>query len=245
MAAAVAYCTQLLAADSPIGPDRTDPRPLRDRIFFFAGGDLARDNYFAWSGIVAAPQGLLHEDGPRLRVMAGTGRYRYRTGAVASGVNEGRIVSGELMLGFRRAIGQTIATLFIGAHIENQTLAAPIPVIAPRALQSAPRWHSNSSIASTQASSPRRPRRPQRSIAVIMHARRSRTNIRRGLPRELRRRSMATFATTNRAPDSSYKNVTGERPSRFRAVIFLIPTRAAAPTRHCRCSRLTDFNHVR
>jgi len=127
MAAAVAYCSQLLAADSPIGLDRADPRPLRDRIFFFAGGDLARDNYFAWSGIVAAPQGLLHEDGPRLRIMAGTGRYRYRTGAVASGVNEGRIVSGELMLGFRRAIGQTIATLFIGAHIENQTLAAPDP----------------------------------------------------------------------------------------------------------------------
>jgi hypothetical protein len=29
------------------------------------------------------------------------------------------------MLGFRRAIGQTISTFFIGAHIENQTLAAP------------------------------------------------------------------------------------------------------------------------
>ena len=127
VAAASVYCPQLLAADSPIGLDRVDPRPLMDRIFFFAGGDLARDNYFAWSGIVAAPQGLLHEDGPRLRVMAGTGRYRYRTGAVASGVNEGRIVSGELMLGFRRTIGETIATLFIGAQIENQTLAAPDP----------------------------------------------------------------------------------------------------------------------
>jgi hypothetical protein len=125
--AASAYCPPLLAADSALRLDRVDPRPLRDRIFFFAGGDIARDNYFGWSGVTAAPQGLLSEDGPRIRAMAGAGRYKYRTGEVASGINEGRIISGELMLGFRRIIGATIATFFIGGHVENQTLAAPDP----------------------------------------------------------------------------------------------------------------------
>jgi hypothetical protein len=125
--AASMTATPIHAADSSPQLDRLDPRPLKNRIFFFAGGDLARDNYFAWSGVAAAPHGLLDEDGPRFRLLAGTGRYRYRTPAVAGGVNEGRIISGELMLGFRRTVGGTIATLLLGGHVENQTLASPDP----------------------------------------------------------------------------------------------------------------------
>lgn len=115
----------LFAADSPLRPDRIEPPPLKNRIFFFAGGDIARDSHYAWSGIVGAPQGILQEDGPRFRIMAGTGRYTYRTGAVAGGINEGRVTSGEVMLGFRRMIGATIATIFVGGHVEDQKLAAP------------------------------------------------------------------------------------------------------------------------
>jgi hypothetical protein len=125
--AACIFCAPLRAADTPLGLDRAHPHPLKNRVFFFAGGDLAHDNYFTWSGVVAAPLGLLSNDGVRLRAAAGAGRYRYRTGAVASGVNEGRIISGELMLGFRHSIGETVATFFLGGHVENQTLASPDP----------------------------------------------------------------------------------------------------------------------
>lgn len=125
--AASLFCTPLLAADTLARMDRAEPPPLKNRVFFFAGGDIARDSFFAWSGVVGAPRGQLHEDGPRFRLMAGAGRYRYRTGAVASGVNEGRIVSGEAMLGYRRAFGPMTATVFIGAHIEEQRLAARDP----------------------------------------------------------------------------------------------------------------------
>jgi hypothetical protein len=125
--AAALLCTPLLAADTPPRLDRIDPQPLKNRVFFFAGGDVARDSFFAWSGVVGAPLVQLHEDGPRFRLMAGTGRYRYRTGAVPSGINEGRIVSGESMLGYRRALGPTMAKAFIGAHVEEQRLAAPDP----------------------------------------------------------------------------------------------------------------------
>lgn len=127
LTAAGLLCTPLRAADSPLRPDRIEAPTLKNRIFFFAGGDIARDSHFAWSGVVGAPQGLLQEDGPRFRVMGGAGRYRYRTAAVPGGINEGRITSGEVMLGFRRMIGGTIATLFVGGHIENQKLAAPDP----------------------------------------------------------------------------------------------------------------------
>ena len=75
----------------PLRPDRIEPPPHKNRIFFFAGGDIARDSHYAWGGIVGAPQGILQEDGPRFRIMAGTGRYTYRTGAAAGGINEGRI----------------------------------------------------------------------------------------------------------------------------------------------------------
>jgi hypothetical protein len=114
-------------ADSSPRPDYLEAQPLKNRIFFFAGGDVVSDSHFAWSGIGGALSQNLHEDGPRFRIAGSVGRYRYRTGAVAGGVNEGRVTSGELMIGFQRTYGPTIATAFIGAHVEDQKLAAPDP----------------------------------------------------------------------------------------------------------------------
>jgi hypothetical protein len=130
LAWALASGTPALAADSPLRPDwhvSKHPAGLRDRIAFFAGGDLARDSAFAWSGVIAASAGKLHENGFRFRLMAGKGRYRYRTLAVATGVNRGEVTSGEMLFGFRQAIGATIVTALVGGHIESQKLEAPDP----------------------------------------------------------------------------------------------------------------------
>jgi hypothetical protein len=127
LSAACFLCTPLLAADTAPRPDYLEQQPLKNRIFFFAGGDVASDSHFAWSGIGGAPSHNLHEDGPRFRILGGVGRYRYRTEAVAGGINEGRVTSGEVLFGFQRTYGSTIATAFIGAHVEDQKLAAPDP----------------------------------------------------------------------------------------------------------------------
>lgn len=120
-------CAPARAADSAPRPDLPPLPSLKNRVFLFSGGDVAGDAFFLWSGVVGAPQGFLHEDGPRFRMLVGAGRYRYRTDAVAGGVNEGRILSGELMAGYRLTAGETVATLFAGAHMENQNLVAPDP----------------------------------------------------------------------------------------------------------------------
>lgn len=117
-----------LGADSLARLDsRWKHQSLHNRLFFFAGGDIATDSAFAWSGIVAAPSGTLHEDGWRVRLAGGAGRYRYRTAAVPGGVNEADVVSGEVMAGYRFTHANMIATVFMGAHVENQRLHAPDP----------------------------------------------------------------------------------------------------------------------
>lgn len=126
--AAVLLCAPAFAADSSMRLDeRWHSHPLRDRIFFFAGGDIASNSAFTWTGFTAAPLGLLEEDGWRIRVAGGGGRYRYRTGNVAGGVNEADVMSGELMTGYRFSVGGGTATFYVGGHIENQNLAAPDP----------------------------------------------------------------------------------------------------------------------
>lgn len=126
--AAALLCTPGLAADSSMRLDeRWHSHPLRDRIFFFAGTDIASDSAFGWSGVVAAPVGLLQEDGWRLRVAGAAGRYHYRTGNVAGGINEADALSGELMAGFRVSVGDGSATIYAGLHVEDQRLAAPDP----------------------------------------------------------------------------------------------------------------------
>lgn len=131
MLAAALLCAPVLAADSSMRLDeRWHSHPLRDRIFFFAGTDIASDSAFGWSGLVAAPLGFLEENGWRVRIAGGGGRYRYRTGNVVGGVNQARVMSGELLLGYRFSIGDGSATVYAGLHVENQRLAAPDPAHA-------------------------------------------------------------------------------------------------------------------
>lgn len=126
MAAMSVFCPAVRAGDRAIDLieiDMTAPPPPADRLFFFSGGDIARDSRFVWAGLVTAPLGYLQDDGLRVRVAGGGGRYRYRTNAVPGGTNDAQLVSGELLLGYRHAIGSTAITAYLGAHVESQLLA--------------------------------------------------------------------------------------------------------------------------
>ena len=128
LTATILCCIPARGADSTVRPDLS-PRmhPFRERLLFFAGADVARDSTYGWTGLVAAPVGLLHEDGLRLRVMGGAGAYRYRTGNVPGGVNAAATVSAELMVGYRFSLAGTFITTYVGGHVENQSLATADP----------------------------------------------------------------------------------------------------------------------
>jgi hypothetical protein len=127
VAASCTCASPVLAGDASIRADFLSADYLKRRIFFFAGLDVARDSAFGWAGVTAAPIGLLSEDGLRLRIMGGAGRYRYRTTAVPGGINEGNVGSGEILLGFRSSLRDVSVTAYLGAHVEDQRLAAPDP----------------------------------------------------------------------------------------------------------------------
>ncbi len=129
---AFALATAVLAACLASAAFAADPVPsfadlLKNRLFLFGGFDVAPDSSFGWTGIVLAPWSRLDEDGLRLRVMGGLGRYRYRTDAVAGGVNEGTVSSGEIMLGWRRAFDPTVVVVYLGGQIEEHQLRDPDP----------------------------------------------------------------------------------------------------------------------
>jgi hypothetical protein len=124
-AAVLAAClaSSAFAAD----PSSSFADSLKSRLFLFGGFDVTRDSSFVWTGIVLAPWSRLDEDGVRLRVMGGIGRYRYNTDAVASGVNEGIVSSGEIMFGWRRAFDRIVVVAYLGGQIEEHQLRDPDP----------------------------------------------------------------------------------------------------------------------
>lgn len=127
VAASCTCASPALAGDAAIRTDFLSADHLKRRIFFFSGLDVARDSAFGWAGLTAAPIGLLSEDGLRIRIMGGAGRYRYRTSSVPGGSNEGNVGSGEILLGFHGSLREVSFTAYLGAHLEDQRLAAPDP----------------------------------------------------------------------------------------------------------------------
>jgi hypothetical protein len=67
------------------------------------------------------------EDGIRIRIFGGHGRYRYDAGAVPGGINTGQITSGELLIGQRIAFDAVTLVAYAGAHVEHHALLAADP----------------------------------------------------------------------------------------------------------------------
>lgn len=94
---------------------------------FFGGIDAAKANTFAWMGVTWAPMGVLAEDGWRVRLVGGAGRYSYQTQAAPGGINDANVFSGEVLGGYRKTFGNVFGRklylgAFAGLHYEDQLL---------------------------------------------------------------------------------------------------------------------------
>lgn len=116
-----------VAADeaSEEGSKRRDP--WADRIYFYAGVDAARDTSYAWAGAAWSPFGKMNEEGFRLRVQGGAGRYSYRTDDVPGGWNNASKMEGELLLGRQFLAGAHALALYGGIALRQDTLDHPDP----------------------------------------------------------------------------------------------------------------------
>jgi hypothetical protein len=100
---------------------------LYQKADFFGGIDMAKATSFAWMGATYAPMGTLVEDGWRVRLMGGAGRYSYQTSFVPGGINDATAFSAELLGGYRKTFDNLFGNkLYVGAfaglHYEDQIL---------------------------------------------------------------------------------------------------------------------------
>jgi hypothetical protein len=103
---------------------------LHRKADFFGGIDLANAVTFAWAGANYAPFANLDEDGWRLRIIGGAGRYTYLSSIVPGGVNDANVYTAELLGGYRRTFedifGRRVYVgAFVGVNYESQMLALP------------------------------------------------------------------------------------------------------------------------
>jgi hypothetical protein len=94
---------------------------------FFGGLDMAKATNFAWMGVTYSPIGVIADDGWRVRLMGGAGRYTYRTSVSPDGINDAMAFSGEVLGGYRKTFndlwGQRLYVgAFAGVHYEDQIL---------------------------------------------------------------------------------------------------------------------------
>jgi len=106
----------------PAEADEARRDPLRDRLYFFTGMDVARDNAYGWAGTAWAPFTRMDEEGPRLRTKTGGGRYLYRTSAVPGGWNGANKLEGELLAGWQWLRGPHALAVYVGANVVDNAL---------------------------------------------------------------------------------------------------------------------------
>jgi hypothetical protein len=116
-----------VAGDEPLRIEIPSNNLLENRVYFFSGLDVTRDSMFGWAGVTAAPFSMLDEDGWRLRILGGIGRYRYRTSATLSGSNDATLAGAEILSGFLSSFTSGALTVYVGPHLEEQRLAEPDP----------------------------------------------------------------------------------------------------------------------
>jgi hypothetical protein len=113
--AAQGVCIDVAAADM------LDDRPAEPTLLFFSGGDLWLNGGFLHGGMLWSPSGLDHE-GFTLKLLVGSGAYRYRSGALGAAEVIGRQVSGSLMPGWRFKWPGLDMTVFAGLDVQDHRL---------------------------------------------------------------------------------------------------------------------------
>ncbi|MBB3771439.1 hypothetical protein FHS55_002038 [Angulomicrobium tetraedrale] len=136
-AVAGAWTTRLLAAllaaglvfpaEAQEGAQEAAEFSLRNRLYFFTGIDIARDNAYGWGGAAWAPFAAMDQEGLRLRAQIGGGQYSYRTDAVPGGWNHVTKQEGEVLAGWQWLRGPHALALYVGANVIDNRLDLPDP----------------------------------------------------------------------------------------------------------------------
>lgn len=115
IAAALVFCSFAgsLRAD--------DGRRDDDTFLYFIGTDLWRQGGFSHGGLVWSPGGI-DRDGFTLKLLLGTGSYRYVSGALGGEDVVGRQATAFVMPGWRFVRDRTTATLFAGLDAQRHRL---------------------------------------------------------------------------------------------------------------------------
>ena len=98
-----------------------------NRLYFFSGVDVARDNAYGWAGAAWAPFEPMEREGFRLRIQGGGGQYRYNTADVPGGVNTVTKTEGELLAGWQFLRGRHALALYGGVNVTQNLLDLPDP----------------------------------------------------------------------------------------------------------------------
>lgn len=98
----------------------------------WSGGSSGADSWYLSTGGMYAPAGSVLEDGWRLRLQIGTGRYSYdSTQATNTGADEvtfvGNVMEVEALVGYQLRIGPAVTKLFLGAAGARHDIAAAAP----------------------------------------------------------------------------------------------------------------------
>jgi hypothetical protein len=96
------------------------------RLLLFSTTDLWRHGAFAHSGAFFAPQ-WLDREGVVVKLMFGTGTYRYVSGALGNVDVTGRQISAAVLPGFRFIRGALTMAVFAGPEIQHHRLSRSDP----------------------------------------------------------------------------------------------------------------------
>ncbi|ADH89417.1 hypothetical protein Snov_2121 [Ancylobacter novellus DSM 506] len=109
------------------GAEEAPSNQLEDRLYFYSGIDVARDNAYGWGGMAWAPFAPMDKEGLRVRTQTGGGRYEYRTQAVPGGWNIGNKMEGELLVGWQLIRGRHALAIYGGVNVVDNRLDRPDP----------------------------------------------------------------------------------------------------------------------
>lgn len=117
MVMAVAQCCCVAVAVA----ETVDDGHAEPTLLFFSGGDAWQGGGFVHGGFLWSPAGLSNE-GLTLKILLGSGLYRYRSGALGGVEVMGREVSGAAMPGWRFKYDNADLTIFAGLDAQDHRL---------------------------------------------------------------------------------------------------------------------------
>lgn len=126
----VAAATLLAAAITLVSAGRSAAESIGSgevsRTLLFAGTDIWRDGAFLHGGILWSPGGI-DAPGFALKLLIGSGMYRYRSGALGGVEVTGRQTAVFVLPGWRMRAGPVTATVFAGLDMQRHRLLPDDP----------------------------------------------------------------------------------------------------------------------